>query len=86
VRAAELRGVPFVDLITPHTELENEILDAIKGILRSGGFAGGPEVETFEQEFAGYLCASLQMRVLVRNDDAAIGKAAVLRGTPTHAA
>ena len=46
------KGIPFLDLVTPHAELEEELLDVVKGILRSAGFSGGPVVEQFEHEFA----------------------------------
>jgi dTDP-4-amino-4,6-dideoxygalactose transaminase len=46
------KGIPFVDLIAPHIELEQELLDVIKGVLRSGAFVGGPMLEQFERDFA----------------------------------
>jgi dTDP-4-amino-4,6-dideoxygalactose transaminase len=46
--------VPFIDLVTPHMEMEAELMDAIRGVLRSARFIGGPVVEAFEQEFAKY--------------------------------
>ena len=46
--------IPFVDLITPHRELEAELLDAFRQALRSASFIGGAEVEGFEREFAAY--------------------------------
>jgi dTDP-4-amino-4,6-dideoxygalactose transaminase len=44
--------IPFVDLVTPHRELENELLEVCKRVIESAGFIGGPEVEGFEKEFA----------------------------------
>jgi dTDP-4-amino-4,6-dideoxygalactose transaminase len=46
--------VPFLDLITPHQELEEELVEAFRKALRSAAFVGGPEVEAFEREFAAY--------------------------------
>jgi dTDP-4-amino-4,6-dideoxygalactose transaminase len=46
------KGIPFVDLVTPHVELEGELLEAAKSVLTSGMFIGGPVVEQFEREFA----------------------------------
>src|SRR5262245_11904009 len=46
--------IPFLDLITPHRELEEELIDATRRALRSAAFIGGPEVEGFEREFADY--------------------------------
>jgi dTDP-4-amino-4,6-dideoxygalactose transaminase len=44
--------VPFVDLVTVHRELENELLAVCKKVFETAGFIGGPEVEGFEKEFA----------------------------------
>jgi dTDP-4-amino-4,6-dideoxygalactose transaminase len=44
--------VPFVDLVTPHRELEAELLAVCKRVFETAGFIGGPEVEGFEREFA----------------------------------
>jgi len=46
------KGIPFVDLVTPHVQLQEPLMDAVKGILTTGMFVGGPAVEQFEQEFA----------------------------------
>ncbi len=46
--------VPFLDLVTPHRELEAELLDAFRQALRAAAFVGGAEVDAFEQEFAAY--------------------------------
>ncbi len=46
------KGIPFVDLVTPHVELEGELLEAARSVLTSGMFIGGPVVEQFEREFA----------------------------------
>jgi dTDP-4-amino-4,6-dideoxygalactose transaminase len=46
--------IPFLDLVTPHRELEAELLDAFRQALRSAAFIGGAEVEGFEREFAAY--------------------------------
>jgi dTDP-4-amino-4,6-dideoxygalactose transaminase len=44
--------VPFVDLVSPHRELEVELLEVCKRTLESAAFIGGAEVEGFEREFA----------------------------------
>ncbi|VAX33625.1 Aminotransferase, DegT/DnrJ/EryC1/StrS family, partial [hydrothermal vent metagenome] len=46
--------IPFLDLITPHSELEDELISVFRDALRSGRFIGGPMVEEFEEEFARY--------------------------------
>src|SRR5438067_7835072 len=45
-------GVPFLDLITPHIELEQELTEVFQRALRTAGFVGGPMVEEFERAFA----------------------------------
>jgi dTDP-4-amino-4,6-dideoxygalactose transaminase len=49
--------VPFVDLVTPHRELEAELLAVCKRVFETAGFIGGPEVEGFEREFGDYCAA-----------------------------
>jgi dTDP-4-amino-4,6-dideoxygalactose transaminase len=44
--------IPFLDLITPHLELEAELVEVFRASLRSAGFIGGPMVEGFERDFA----------------------------------
>lgn len=44
--------VPFLDLVTPHLELEEELVAVFRTALRTAGFIGGPDVEHFELEFA----------------------------------
>src|SRR6516162_202972 len=51
---ADPMKVPFLDLVTPHKELEEELLAVVKKALNNGGFIGGPMVEEFEREFAGF--------------------------------
>src|SRR5262249_10836379 len=46
--------IPFLDLVTPHQELEAELLAVVKKALGSAGFIGGPMVEDFEKEFAAF--------------------------------
>jgi len=45
-------NVPFLDLVTPHIELEKELTEVFQKALRSAGFIGGPMVEEFEKAFA----------------------------------
>ncbi len=45
-------NIPFLDLVTPHLELEAELLDVVRQALRTAHFVGGSEVEEFENEFA----------------------------------
>ncbi len=45
-------GIPFLDLVTPHVELEQELTAVFQKALRSAGFIGGPMLEEFEKAFA----------------------------------
>jgi dTDP-4-amino-4,6-dideoxygalactose transaminase len=45
-------AIPFLDLVTPHVELEEELTALFRHVLRSAGFIGGPMVEGFETAFA----------------------------------
>ncbi len=46
--------IPFLDLATPHQELETELLAVVKKAFSNAGFIGGPMVEEFEREFAAF--------------------------------
>jgi dTDP-4-amino-4,6-dideoxygalactose transaminase len=45
-------NIPFLDLVTPHVELERELTEVFQKALRTAGFIGGPMVEEFEKAFA----------------------------------
>jgi dTDP-4-amino-4,6-dideoxygalactose transaminase len=45
-------NIPFLDLVTPHVELEQELTAVFLQVIRSAGFVGGPMVENFEKAFA----------------------------------
>ncbi|HTY84374.1 MAG TPA: DegT/DnrJ/EryC1/StrS family aminotransferase [Silvibacterium sp.] len=44
--------VPFLDLITPHVELEEELLHVVRTALHSAAFIGGAAVTDLERDFA----------------------------------
>jgi dTDP-4-amino-4,6-dideoxygalactose transaminase len=46
--------IPFLDLITPHREMEEELIAIVRKSIQTAGFIGGPMVENFEREFATY--------------------------------
>jgi len=46
--------VPFLDLHTQYETIRDEIAVAIQQVLDSSAFVGGPFVERFEEEFAGF--------------------------------
>jgi dTDP-4-amino-4,6-dideoxygalactose transaminase len=45
-------SIPFLDLITPHVEMEEELVSVFRRALHTAGFIGGPMVEEFEHSFA----------------------------------
>jgi dTDP-4-amino-4,6-dideoxygalactose transaminase len=47
-------SVPFLDLVTPHAELEEELTGVFRRALLTAGFIGGPMVEGFEKAFADF--------------------------------
>jgi dTDP-4-amino-4,6-dideoxygalactose transaminase len=47
--------VPFLDLKAAYEELEHDIESAVLGVLRSGQYIGGSEVDAFEDEFSRYI-------------------------------
>jgi dTDP-4-amino-4,6-dideoxygalactose transaminase len=46
------KSVPFLDLVTPHIELEEELTAVFRRALHTAGFIGGSMVEEFEKSFA----------------------------------
>jgi dTDP-4-amino-4,6-dideoxygalactose transaminase len=44
--------IPFLDLKTPHRELEEELIAVFRESLRTASFVGGAQVQGFEEEFA----------------------------------
>jgi dTDP-4-amino-4,6-dideoxygalactose transaminase len=58
-----LNSVPFLDLITPHVELEEELTQVFQKALRTAGFIGGPMVEEFEKAFATFCETSYSVAI-----------------------
>jgi dTDP-4-amino-4,6-dideoxygalactose transaminase len=56
-------SIPFLDLVTPHLELEQEFTEVFLQALRTAGFIGGPVVERFEQAFASFCDTSHSIAV-----------------------
>jgi dTDP-4-amino-4,6-dideoxygalactose transaminase len=48
----ETNRIPFLDLVTPHQELKDELAAVFAHALDTAGFIGGPMVEDFERSFA----------------------------------
>jgi dTDP-4-amino-4,6-dideoxygalactose transaminase len=55
----ETNKIPFLDLVTPHSEIREELLSTFNSVLDTAGFIGGPIVEAFEREFAAF-CGARQ--------------------------
>lgn len=55
--------IPFLNLKAPYFDLKREIDDAVDRVLRSGWYIGGPEVESFEVEYASYCNAKYAVGV-----------------------
>src|ERR1700682_4346969 len=49
-----INPVPFLDLVTPHQQLGEELVSVFRNALSTAGFIGGPMVEDFEKGFARY--------------------------------
>lgn len=50
-------NIPFLDLVTPHVDLEQKLTEVFQKALRTAGFIGGPMVEEFEKAF-GEFCGA----------------------------
>jgi dTDP-4-amino-4,6-dideoxygalactose transaminase len=58
-----VKTIPFLDLVTPHLELEQELTCVFHQALKTGGFIGGPMVEGFEKAFAAFCNAKYAVAV-----------------------
>jgi dTDP-4-amino-4,6-dideoxygalactose transaminase len=47
-------AIPFLDLVSPHVELEEELVSVFRDCIETASFIGGPIVEHFENEFANF--------------------------------
>ena len=56
-------SVPFLDLVTPHLELEQQLTEVFHKALRTAGFIGGPMVQEFEEAFANFCEAKYAVAV-----------------------
>ena len=56
-------SIPFLDLVTPHVELEQELTGVFRRALHTAGFIGGPMVEDFEEAFAAFCSANYSIAV-----------------------
>ncbi len=44
--------VPFLDLVTPHVEMEEQLVSLFRNSLHTAGFIGGKPLQFFEEDFA----------------------------------
>jgi dTDP-4-amino-4,6-dideoxygalactose transaminase len=49
-----MNKIPFLDLVTPHQQLRQQLMDVFTAALDTAGFIGGPMVESFERQFASF--------------------------------
>jgi dTDP-4-amino-4,6-dideoxygalactose transaminase len=56
-------SIPFLDLVTPHVELEQELTEVFRKAIRTAGFIGGPMVEEFEKAFAAFCDTSYSVAI-----------------------
>ena len=52
--STNISKIPFLDLVTLHEELKEELLNVLRRALESAAFIGGPMVEEFERDFAAF--------------------------------
>ncbi len=63
VKSSATDPIPFLDLVTPHLQLERELTGAFRQGLRTAGFVGGPVIEKFETAFAAFCDVSHSIAV-----------------------
>jgi dTDP-4-amino-4,6-dideoxygalactose transaminase len=51
---SESLNVAFLDLVSPHEALKEELFEVFRSALATAGFIGGPMVQGFEEDFARY--------------------------------
>jgi dTDP-4-amino-4,6-dideoxygalactose transaminase len=56
-------NIPFLDLVTPHVELEQELTGVFRRALHTAAFIGGPMVEDFEEAFAAFCSTKFSIAV-----------------------
>ena len=56
-------SIPFLDLVAPHVELEQELASVFRKALLTAGFIGGPMVVDFERAFAAFCGVSHSIAV-----------------------
>jgi dTDP-4-amino-4,6-dideoxygalactose transaminase len=49
-----MNKIPFLDLVSPHQQLRQQLTNVFTTALDTAGFIGGPMVESFERQFASF--------------------------------
>lgn len=52
------RSVPFLDLVSQHAEVADDVQADLRTVFDTAGFVGGPHVTAFEKEYAAYVGVS----------------------------
>jgi dTDP-4-amino-4,6-dideoxygalactose transaminase len=73
-------AIPFLDLVTPHAELRDELASVFLAALDQAAFIGGAQVEGFEREFAEF--CDTRHAVGVANGTDAVRFALMAAGVP----
>src|SRR5450432_1428129 len=63
VHSSVLGAIPFLDLVTQHADIEQELTDVFRRVMLSAVFVGGPMVEEFEKAFANFCDVSQSIAV-----------------------
>jgi dTDP-4-amino-4,6-dideoxygalactose transaminase len=66
---AESAPIPFLDLVTPHVAMEQELVQVFRSCLRTASFVGGSPVAEFEKAFADF-CHTSEAVALSSGTDA----------------
>lgn len=61
--SSDRTDVPFLDLVTPHMEMEQELTAVFHQALHTASFIGGPMVQNFEEAFAAFCGTSHSIAV-----------------------
>src|SRR6266704_3519003 len=67
-QSMSVNSIPFLDLVTPHKELETELTAVFQTVMSKAGFIGGPMVENFEKDFATFCDAKFCVGVASGTD------------------
>jgi dTDP-4-amino-4,6-dideoxygalactose transaminase len=62
------QAIPFLDLVTVHRDLRDELRQVFETAMDSAGFIGGPQVAGFEREFAAFCRARCGIGVATGTD------------------